>query len=323
MTSVTISELRSDLSFGARVTGLTEALIQDDGVRAELNAAFEDRGVIAFEGLESTLELQLKISAIFGPPKKFPLKSATLADGDTSSSVLQIVREPGASDNNIVEVGGKQLSNWRPWHFDHAYTNELNRGGLLRAVVLPPEGGMTGFADGVQLYRDFDPELRSRIEGLGVIYTMDTLFAHMRFGKPRDFREIVSESPEVVREIVELTKSMPRAIHPAVWTRRTGEKVLHVGSQHSVGLEGHEDAEGDALLEAVCQEILVKAKPYFHEWKATDMVLWDNWRFVHAVSGIDPKYSRTVHRSTIKGDYGLGRWESAPAETLVPAQSCM
>jgi taurine dioxygenase len=323
MEPVKISDLGGDLSFGARVSGLTAGAIADAALRAELNAVFEDRGVIVFDGLEPTLETQLAISGVFGPPKTFPLKSASLARGDASSSVLEIKREPGASDNNIVEVGGKQLSNWRPWHFDHAYTNELNRGGVLRPVVLPPEGGMTGFADGIQLYRDFDPELRARIEGLDVLYTMDTLFAHMRFGLPKDFREVVSESPEVVREIVELSKSMPRALHPAVWTRKTGEKVLHVGSQHSVGIAGHEDPEGDALLEAVCQEILAKAKPYFHPWKATDMVLWDNWRFLHAVSGIDPKHCRTVHRSTIKGDYGLGRWETAPAKVPAAADAHM
>jgi taurine dioxygenase len=309
MRTVTISALREDLPFGARVTGLTQALTEDPDVRAELNPVFEARGVILFEDVEPTLEMQLAISRIFGPPKLFPLKTATLAANDPSSSVLEIRREPGASDNNIVEVDGRLWSNWRPWHFDHAYTNELNRGGVLRPVVLAPAGGMTGFADGIQLYRDIDPEVRRRIEGLYVLYTMDTLFANMRFGKPRTFREVKADAPEVAKHIMELSASMPRAMHPAVWTRKTGEKVLHVSGQHSVGIFGHEDPEGDALLEACCQEIIEKAEPYFHDWKPTDMVLWDNWRFLHAVSGIDPSHSRTIHRSTIKGDYGLGRWE--------------
>jgi taurine dioxygenase len=311
MKSVKVSHLRDDLSFGARVTGLTEALTHDPEVRAELNAVFEDRGVIAFEGVESTLEMQMAVSNIFGPPKDMPLQGGRLDDGGkTVASVLAITREPGAADNNIVEIDGKLLSNWRPFHFDHAYTNELNRGGVLRVVERPPEGGMTGFADGIQLYRDMSPDLRDRIEGLYVIYTMNTLFRDMRFGLPKGFREVQGETPEVVREIRDLSNSMTRALHPAVWTRATGEKVLHVSGQHSVGVAGHEDPEGDALLQAVCQEIIEKAKPYFHPWKEGDMVLWDNWRMLHAVSGIDPKYKRTVHRTTIKGDYGLGRWEN-------------
>jgi taurine dioxygenase len=50
--------------------------------------------------------------------------------------------------------------------------------------------------------------------------------------------------------------------------------------------------------------------PYWHSWKPTDMIVYDNWRFLHAVSGHRPEYGRRVHRATIKGDYGLGRFES-------------
>jgi taurine dioxygenase len=50
-------------------------------------------------------------------------------------------------------------------------------------------------------------------------------------------------------------------------------------------------------------------KPYWHKWELTDMVLWDNWRFVHAASGNDPKYTRHLQRTTIEGDYGLGSFE--------------
>jgi taurine dioxygenase len=39
------------------------------------------------------------------------------------------------------------------------------------------------------------------------------------------------------------------------------------------------------------------------------MVIWDNWRMLHAVEGCEPKYERWTMRSTIKGDYGLGYFE--------------
>jgi taurine dioxygenase len=32
-----------------------------------------------------------------------------------------------APDAGIVEIDGKQLMTWQPWHFDHSYNNELNR----------------------------------------------------------------------------------------------------------------------------------------------------------------------------------------------------
>ena len=62
---------------------------------------------------------------------------------------------------------------------------------------------------------------------------------------------------------------------------------------------GHdvEDAEGEALLEVLIQEIYAKMQPYFHSWKPTDMIIWDNWRFLHSVSGHDPQHSRRVQRT--------------------------
>jgi taurine dioxygenase len=80
----------------------------------------------------------------------------------------------------------------------------------------------------------------------------------------------------------------------------------------AVGIEGQEDPEGDALLEAVSQEIrrLGQSIAYFHPWKPTDMLIWDNWRMIHSVTGCDPPHRRSIYRSTIKGDYGLGRFEN-------------
>jgi taurine dioxygenase len=113
-------------------------------------------------------------------------------------------------------------------------------------------------------------------------------------------------------DIYEQSKTYPRAIHPAVWTRKTGEKVFHLSPWMAMGIEGDETPEGDALLEAVSQEIyrLAETCAYFHQWSLTDMLIWDNWRILHRVTGSHPPHRRTVQRTTIKGDYGLGRFEN-------------
>jgi taurine dioxygenase len=62
----------------------------------------------------------------------------------------------------------------------------------------------------------------------------------------------------------------------------------------------------------VCDEIVAAADglSYFHRWRPTDMVTWDNWRVLHSVSGMAPGDRRCMHRTTIEGDYGLGRFEA-------------
>jgi taurine dioxygenase len=37
------------------------------------------------------------------------------------------------------------------------------------------------------------------------------------------------------------------------------------------------------------------------------MLLWDNWRMAHCVTGAAPDEVRIMERTTIMGDYGLGR----------------
>src|SRR4051812_2648883 len=108
----------------------------------------------------------------------------------------------------------------------------------------------------------------------------------MRFGKQPNLRVIKSQSSDILKA----AREIPRAIHPAVWTRKSGEKVFHVSPWMAVGIEGRETPEGDDLLEAVCQEVIAKIQPYYHTWKPTDMLVWDNWRMLHHAGGMDPKY---------------------------------
>ena len=65
------------------------------------------------------------------------------------------------------------------------------------------------------------------------------------------------------------------------------------------------------LLEQAARELirLAEAGAYVHDWQADHMIVWDNWRMLHRVTGCTPPHPREIYRSTIEGDYGLGRFE--------------
>jgi len=308
MTGIRIRALRDDLSFGSSVEGVNWETLADAAVRTELNAVFEARGLIVFKGVEPSSRMQVALSKVFGPLKDHPTKTVTRTASDLAEGVIDMHYVPSDDPGNVdglVEIDGKRLARFSPWHFDHCYNDELNRAGVLRAPINAPVGGRTGFADGIELYRTFPPDLRARLEKMNIIYTLDTRLSKMRFGV--NFKPL-GELPQTRALLKEVAK-FPRAIHPAVWTRSTGEKVLHVGPWMAVGIEHHEDAEGDAFFDEVCHTINRLARAYWHDWHETDMVIWDNWRMVHAVEGCDAKYERRTLRTTIKGDYGLGYFE--------------
>ena len=300
MSTLRIRPLSDELPFGARIAGVTQANVADADVRRQLNEVFLDRGMIVFEGVEPTGRMQVALSEVFGSLQDHALKDIPR----TADQVPGLVEFDYA---DIFEVNGVELCSYVPWHFDACYAGELNRGGVLRALVIPPEGGLTAFADGIQLYQSISPGLRARFERLNIIYHSHLMFMNMRFGRPASYKPI--KVRPMITDMIAATQSAPRAIHPAVWQRPTGEKVLHVSPWQAAGIEGMETPEGNALLEQLCREMYARMRPYQHTWQLTDMVIWDNWRFIHSVSGNPPRYPRRMQRTTINGDYGFGRIE--------------
>jgi taurine dioxygenase len=308
MASIKERPLTDDLPFGARVGGIGAQALEDPAVREQIRDIFQRRGLIIFEDMDASTPMQLSLSNVFGPLQDHAFKGSPRLDQKALPGVIDLNLHP--SDADIYEVNGRRLSGWLPWHFDACYTKELNRGGVLRALEIPPQGGMTGFADGVQLYEAISPQLRERFQHQNVVYAASLVLMRQRFGMPASFRAI--RLNESTMKLIEQNAAAPRAVHPAIWKRDSGEHVLHVSPWQAAGLEGYENPEGDALLESLCQEMYRKMTPYFHSWKYTDVLVWDNWRFVHSVNGHSPEHARRVHRTTIKGDYGLGYFEATP-----------
>jgi taurine dioxygenase len=83
--------------------------------------------------------------------------------------------------------------------------------------------------------------------------------------------------------------------------------VLNVSPWFAVGIYELGGPDGDALLEEVIGFCIDDANADYHDWRAGDMVLWDNWRTLHSCTGIDPADTRVMQRTTLAGDYALGR----------------
>lgn len=312
MAELDIRPLSGDHPFGARISGVTLENAADEDVRQTLRDVFWDRGMIIFEDMEPSDEMQLAVSNVFGPSQDYAIRNVKFEDSKNKGLIHFTAKERQAT---VVEFGGRQVAAHVPWHFDACYVPKLNRAGVLRVVSNAPEDGRTGFADGIQLYQALSPEWRAKAEKIDVIYWQYNMDQNQRFAMPEDWKLIsLSDKSRILHEA---SRDIPRSVHPAVWTRETGEKVLHVCPWQADGIAGMEGPEGDALLEELIQEMLSVIQPYWHEWKPTDMAIWDNWRFIHSAGGYPPQYARDAQRTTIQGDYGLGslldEWEARAA----------
>lgn len=311
MTTVAIRPLQADLPYGARISGVTFEALEHGRTRQRIAETLVERGMIVFEDVEQSSKMQVAISNVFGPLKDHPVSSVQRVDQDTMPGVIVISTDGGGAQ---VEVDGRRLAGWQPWHFDHCYNNELNYAGVLRMVVQPKELGFTNFADGIQIYNDLPQDIRDRIDGKEVIYTLDLLYSHMKYPVPG-----VRVLQDASTKILDFAKAIPRALHPAVWRRPTGEKVFHMAPWMAFGIAGDETPDGDQLFEDAWDAALKVMKPYAHQWQGNEMLIWDNSRMLHRGMGCRARERRVIHRTTIKGDYGHGHWENQDAVAAVTA----
>ena len=302
MASIEVRPLDGNLAFGTQVSGVTSEALDDEGVRARLRELLDEKGVIVCRNVEQTAAMQVKLSQVFGPLKEHPVYSVARADRDNLPGVIVIATGPGSC---IVEIDGKPLVTWQPWHFDHAYNDEMMYAAVLRSIKTPKGGGRTAFADGIQIYNDMDPAIRAKADGMKAIYNLDLRYDRQRFGLPKDFRLVKPHDNTLSQE----NENGRCAVHPAVWTRPSGEKVFHMCPYGCRGLEGDRSDEAFAKLAEVWDEAERVMKVYYHQWQDGDMVIWDNTRVLHEATGSNPEEEREIHRTTIKGPLCHGWWE--------------
>ncbi len=309
MSAFEVSPLPGQDRYGAVVTDLSFEAINDPQVRRQLHALWIEKGVIVFRGVDGGLDAQLMLSEIYGEPEVHPMMAGT--DIKTEHKALAPIEFDPEKDGNIYEVDGQVLGGYLPWHFDGAYVDRINHGGILRPEVLPGRGGDTRFIDQIAAYELLPADLKARIEGLNVLYSYQPDLTKAKFG-PRADRLV--KMSELFRKGMDHPSVQERAVHPMVYTQaETGRKILHVSPWFADGIEGMENEEGDALLREVISYVIRPELMYAHKWREGDMVLWDNWRMLHSAGGVPPEEKRIMRRTTIVGDYGLGRRETQKA----------
>jgi taurine dioxygenase len=292
--------LGNNLPFGAVIRNLDEAAIQSPQVRQALYDLWIDKGLLAFRGTKGDRATQVELSRIFGELEPHPVEIHRLPD---FPELTRLHYDP--DEGSIIVVDGEARGGYIPWHSDLVYVDRINRGGLLRPVTIPTSGGFTGFIDQIYLYDTLPADLKRRIEGRSIIYHTDGFAFHRkRFGKPVETLRAIESN----RRNYDALMAYPRVAHPIVFEQaETGRKVLNVSPMFTQAIEGMDPVESDALCAEIVAHCEDESRAYFHDWQPGDMVLWDNWRMIHCAYGVPLDQHRTVERTTIKGDYALGR----------------
>ena len=177
------------------------------------------------------------------------------------------------------------------WHTDVTFVKRPPLGSILRAVVVPPTGGDTMFADQQAAFDDLSSVLQEFLLTLTAVHDGSAQFA---------------AALEQVGEGRWEGKAMPAlepVVHPVVRTHpETGRRGLFVNPGFTSHIAELERAESDALLiylyaHSVRPEFTVR-----YHWGEGDVGFWDNRATQHSVVGDFSGQNRIIQRVTLRGD---------------------
>ncbi len=175
------------------------------------------------------------------------------------------------------------------WHTDHSNDVRPPKATVLHAVKLPDHGGDTQYANMAAAYSSLPEAMRNRLEGLQAIHVYQS--SHSQ-------RKLMS-LPDAAKERV------PNAVlHPIVRTHpESGRKAIYINPIRIEGILGLDHREALPLLADLLAHATEERHQYRHNWRAGDLVMWDNRCLLHKANGdYDMGQLRYLYRIMLKGD---------------------
>ena len=294
-----------DAPFGAQIVGADLTREIDDATRQAIRDAWIEHGILLFRDPRNDDAAQMRLSTIFGEME--PAATADLNDPDNAylMTLSYDPENPGGRPNPFYTVDGIDRAGWLGWHWDQSFMPTIVRGAVLRMTHPARTMGETGFIDAIQAYERLSDAMKARIEGLEVVYEFNPDFCSGQFGFPEDIKRLNVGSTVKPGGHYDF----PPVVHPLVITQmETGRKVLKLSPMHARYVLGMDETESHALLTELAHHLTNPAYAYFHSWQENDMVVWDNWRVIHSANGVPLDCPRSARRTTIAGDYKVGRY---------------
>jgi taurine dioxygenase len=286
---------------GVLIEGIDFAKPVSGADRERLIALWNEHGLLLIRGSNVSPESQIAFSRIFGELEEHPLK--TIRAGQYPE--LMELNSEDAKTNPVAYWDGEAIIGRLPWHKDLIYTAKPNHGAILRAVIIPPTAGETGYGDQQRAYDALSDATKARISDLEVVYRFGVSLRDMRFIDTSGY----VPGPGVPKNTKDLGfPDFPDSVHPLVLEHPvTGRRSLNISPMFLERVDGMPPEQSDALLRELVAHATSPEFCYLHRWTPGEVILWDNWRFMHSAPGIKPGDRRIIHRTTILGDASFGR----------------
>jgi alpha-ketoglutarate-dependent sulfate ester dioxygenase len=203
-TRISVTRLAGNI--GAQISGIdTGAALSDSGV-AQLRQALLDHKVVFLRDQSLDYPRQVAFAERLGP---LTLGHPTLASPPDQPYLEEIDSRRGVRANH--------------WHTDVTFVDRPPAFTLLHAVVIPPLGGDTIWANTVTAYQSLPGDLRELADRLRIVHTNDYDYAAVTGRDARDDAAVADRRQEFLSTVYETEHPAVR-VHP-----ETSERSLVLG----------------------------------------------------------------------------------------------
>lgn len=178
------------------------------------------------------------------------------------------------------------------WHSDWSFLESSPAGTLLYGKVIPPVGGDTLFANQYAAYDALSETMKAKIAPLRGIHSARRSYSPGGVYGERDTgRSMAIRYSET---------AMATQLHPVVRIHaETGRPALFVNLGYTIGIDGMNETDGNALLMELFAHQSRPEFIYRHRWSPGLLTLWDNRCVLHTATGGYQGHQRLLWRITI------------------------
>lgn len=284
--SLTIAPLHQ--LFAAEIGGVDVGRPLDAATVGALNEAIDRYAVLVFHGQELDDERQMAFARQFGElelPRsgRADVKRRLRPEISDISNLDEENRLRGRDDPRRFDQLGNRL-----WHTDGSFRRVPAALSMLYAHRVPARGpcgnGETEFADLRAAYDALPEATKAEIEDLVALH--DIAWSRGQLG----FNDLLFGEKNVLPPV---PQRLVRT-HPG-----SGRKTLYIAA-HACAIVGWPVPDGRLLLRELIEHATARDFVYRHEWRAGDLVIWDNRCTMHRGRAFDEREVRDLRRVTTR-----------------------
>ena len=247
-----------------------------------IKQAWGDQLVLRFRDQSLSDDDLMRFSRQFGELDWAPV--AATNDAPEGREYIMVVSNVVENGQAIGQLGAYEAL----WHTDMSYVAAPPMASALYSLEAPASGGDTGFCNMYLALETLPGDLRRQVEGRVCRHDASRNSAG-------ELRRGFVDAEDPSRTI--------GAEHPIVRTHpATGRQALFLGRRRNAYILGLSLADSEALLDALWEHATRDEFTWYQQWRAGDLILWDNRCVMHRRDAFDPALRRVMHRTQVKGD---------------------